>query len=54
MKSGKVVGRDDIPVEVWGCVGEGTVDFLTRLFYIVLKSERMEKKCPGINFKEKG
>ncbi|KAK3540325.1 hypothetical protein QTP70_029588, partial [Hemibagrus guttatus] len=32
MKSGKAVGPDDIPVEVWKCLGEAAVEFLTSLF----------------------
>ncbi|KAK3518224.1 hypothetical protein QTP70_033929, partial [Hemibagrus guttatus] len=31
MKSGKAVGPDDIPVEVWKCLGEAGVEFLTRI-----------------------
>ncbi|KAK3516229.1 hypothetical protein QTP70_006376 [Hemibagrus guttatus] len=41
MKSGKAVGPDDIPVEVWKCVGEAAVEFLTSLFNRVL--ENLEK-----------
>ncbi|KAK3535532.1 hypothetical protein QTP70_016802 [Hemibagrus guttatus] len=41
MKSGKAVGPDDIPVEVWKCLGEAAVEFLTSLFNRVLESERM-------------
>ncbi|KAK3546997.1 hypothetical protein QTP86_008421, partial [Hemibagrus guttatus] len=37
MKSGKAVGPDDIPVEVWKCLGEAAVEFLTSLFNRVLK-----------------
>ncbi|KAK3517604.1 hypothetical protein QTP70_012959 [Hemibagrus guttatus] len=40
MKSGKAVGPDDIPVEVWKCLGEAAVEFLTSLFNRVLESER--------------
>ncbi|KAK3523640.1 hypothetical protein QTP70_005836 [Hemibagrus guttatus] len=29
MKSGKAAGPDDIPVEVWKCLGEAAVEFLT-------------------------
>ncbi|KAF7644203.1 hypothetical protein LDENG_00226100 [Lucifuga dentata] len=36
MKSGKAVGPDDIPVEVWKCLGEVAVEFLTRLFNEIL------------------
>ncbi|KAK3531918.1 hypothetical protein QTP70_034419, partial [Hemibagrus guttatus] len=41
MKSGKSVGPDDIPVEVWKCLGEAAVEFLTSLFNRVL--ENLEK-----------
>ncbi|KAK3558182.1 hypothetical protein QTP86_012373 [Hemibagrus guttatus] len=41
MKSGKAVGPDDIPVEVWKCLGEAAVQFLTSLFNRVL--ENLEK-----------
>ncbi|KAK3556402.1 hypothetical protein QTP70_007982 [Hemibagrus guttatus] len=41
MKSGKVVGPDDIPVEVWKCLGEAAVEFLANLFNRVL--ENLEK-----------
>ncbi|KAK3544159.1 hypothetical protein QTP86_003945 [Hemibagrus guttatus] len=41
MKSGKAVGPDDIPVEVWKCLGEAAVESLTSLFNRV--SENLEK-----------
>ncbi|KAK3559367.1 hypothetical protein QTP86_012778 [Hemibagrus guttatus] len=41
MKSGKAVGPDDIPVEVWKCLGKAAVEFLTSLFNRVL--ENLEK-----------
>ncbi|KAK3512866.1 hypothetical protein QTP70_028938 [Hemibagrus guttatus] len=44
MKSGKAVGPDDIPVEVWKCLGEAAVEFLTSLFNRVLKSEKMPEE----------
>ncbi|KAK3568690.1 hypothetical protein QTP86_013449 [Hemibagrus guttatus] len=44
MKSGKAVGADDIPVEVWKCLGEAAVEFLTSLFNRVLESERMPEE----------
>ncbi|KAF7651214.1 hypothetical protein LDENG_00113870 [Lucifuga dentata] len=44
MKSGKAVGPDDIPVEVWKCLGEVAVEFLTRLFNEILESERMPEE----------
>ncbi|KAK3548852.1 hypothetical protein QTP70_021037 [Hemibagrus guttatus] len=42
MKSGKAVGPDDIPVEVWKCLGEAAVEF--SLFNIVLERERMPEE----------
>ncbi|KAK3559717.1 hypothetical protein QTP86_017709 [Hemibagrus guttatus] len=44
MKSGKTVGPDDIPVEVWKCLGESAVEFLASLFNRVLESERMPEE----------
>ncbi|KAK3510781.1 hypothetical protein QTP70_022488 [Hemibagrus guttatus] len=44
MKSGKAVGPDDIPVEVWKCLGEAAVEFLATLFNRVLESERMPEE----------
>ncbi|KAK3511151.1 hypothetical protein QTP70_032156 [Hemibagrus guttatus] len=44
MKSGKAVGPDDIPVEVWKCLKEAAVEFLTSLFNRVLESERMPEE----------
>ncbi|KAK3533407.1 hypothetical protein QTP70_019486, partial [Hemibagrus guttatus] len=44
MKSGKAVGPDDIPVEVWKCLGEAAVEFLASLFNRDLESERMPEE----------
>ena len=33
MKSRKAVGPDGIPIEVWRCLGEVGVRWLTNLFY---------------------
>ncbi|MCJ8733936.1 hypothetical protein PDJAM_G00229520 [Pangasius djambal] len=44
MKSGKAVDPDDIPVEVWKCLGEAAVEFLTSLFNRVLESEKMPEE----------
>ena len=41
MKKGKAVGPDELPVEVWKCMGKMGTKFLTRLFNIPLMSERM-------------
>uniref|UniRef100_A0AAQ6IM76 ribonuclease H n=1 Tax=Anabas testudineus TaxID=64144 RepID=A0AAQ6IM76_ANATE len=44
MKSGKAVGPDDVPVEVWKCLGEAAVEFLTSLFNRILESEKMPEE----------
>ena len=41
MKNGKVVGPDDIPVEVWKCLGEIALEFLTKLYNRTMESGRM-------------
>ncbi|KAK3556954.1 hypothetical protein QTP70_022300, partial [Hemibagrus guttatus] len=47
MKSGKAVGPDDIPVEVWKCLGEAAVEFVTSLFNRVLEnSEKAYDRVP--------
>ena len=45
MKNGKVVGPDDIPVEVWKCLGEIALKFLTKLYNRTMESERMPGEC---------
>ena len=32
MKKGKAFGPDELPVEVWKCIGKKRIKFLTRLF----------------------
>ena len=44
MKKGKAVGPDELPVEVWKCMGKMGIDFLTRLFNRLLMGERMPKE----------
>ncbi|KAK3568206.1 hypothetical protein QTP86_000223 [Hemibagrus guttatus] len=44
MKSGKAVGPDEFPVEVWKCLGDAAVEFLASLFNRVLESERMPEE----------
>ena len=41
MKKGKAVGSDELPVEVWKCIGKMGIKFLTRLFNRILVGERM-------------
>ena len=44
MKKGKAVGPDELPVEVWKCMGEMGIEFLTRLFNRLLMGERMPEE----------
>ena len=44
MKNGKAVGPDDIPVEVWKCLGENALQFLTKLYNRTMESERMPEE----------
>ena len=44
MKNGKAVGPDDIPVEVWKCLGESGLKFLTKLYNRTMENERMPEE----------
>ena len=44
MKNGKAVGSDDIPVEVWKCLGEIALEFPTKLYNRTMESERMPEE----------
>ena len=44
IKKGKAVGPDELPVEVWKCIGKMEIKFLTRLFNRLLMGERMPEK----------
>ncbi|XP_062866594.1 uncharacterized protein LOC134329279, partial [Trichomycterus rosablanca] len=44
MKKGKAVGPDNIPVEVWKCLGEMAVRFLTQLLNAIVESEKMPEE----------
>ncbi|XP_076894172.1 uncharacterized protein LOC143546373 [Bidens hawaiensis] len=41
MGRAKAVGLDNIPIEVWKCLGEEEVMWLTTLFNTILKTEKM-------------
>ena len=45
MKNGKAVGPDVIPVDVWKCLGESALKFLTKLYNRTMESERMPEEC---------
>jgi hypothetical protein len=41
MKIGKALGPDDIPIEVWRCLGDIAIVWLTKLFNIIFRSNKM-------------
>jgi hypothetical protein len=41
MKIGKTLGPDDIPIEVWRCLGDITIVWLTKLFNTIFRSNKM-------------
>ena len=44
MKSGKAVGPDNIPVEVWKSLGEEGVAWLTDFFNVIFKTAKMPQE----------
>ena len=44
MKKDKAIGPDELPADVWKCMGKMGIKFWTRLFNKLLWSERMIKK----------
>ena len=48
MKKGKAIGPDELPVEVWKCMGKMGIKFLTRLFNRLLMGERCQKNEEGV------
>ena len=44
MKKGKTAGPDELPVEVWKCMGEMEIKVLTKLFNRLLMDERMPEE----------
>ena len=44
MKKGKAAGPDELPIEVWKCMGEMGIKFLTRLYNRLLMGERMPEE----------
>jgi Reverse transcriptase (RNA-dependent DNA polymerase) len=41
MKTGKALGPDDTPIEVWRCLGDITIVWLTKLFNTIFRSNKM-------------
>jgi hypothetical protein len=44
MKGGKAMGPDGIPIEVWRCLGERIVVWLTKLFNLIFRSNKMSEE----------
>ena len=44
IKKGKAVGPDELPVEIWKCMGKMGIEFLTSLFNRLLMGERMPEE----------
>ena len=41
MKSGKAIGKDLILVEIWKCLGEVGLDWLTELFNVIFRTVKV-------------
>jgi hypothetical protein len=41
MKTSKALGSDDILIEVWRCLGDVVIMWLTKLFNIIFRSNKM-------------
>jgi len=44
MANGKVKGPDQIPVEVWKCLGEVRLEWLTELFNVIFRTSEMPRE----------
>ncbi|PWZ08025.1 Transposon TX1 uncharacterized protein [Zea mays] len=57
MKGGKAMSSDGIPIEVWKCLGDSAIVWLTKLFNHIFRSNRMPDEWRSILvpiFKNKG
>jgi hypothetical protein len=41
MKEGKTIGPDEIPIEVWMTFGDIAIVWLTKLFNLIFRSNKM-------------
>jgi hypothetical protein len=41
MKGGKVMGPDEIPIEVWRTLGDVVIVWLTKLFNLIFRTNKM-------------
>jgi hypothetical protein len=44
MKGGKAMGPDGIPIEVWRCLGTRAIVWLTKLFNLIFRSNKMPEE----------
>jgi hypothetical protein len=44
MKGGKAMGPDGIPIEVWRCLGARAIVWLTKLFNLIFRSNKMPEE----------
>ena len=42
MKLGRALGPDDIPIEVWKCLGDVGVSWLTKIFNKIIVTKKMQ------------
>ena len=57
MKGGKAMGPNGIPIEVWRCLGDRAIVWLTKLFNLIFRSNKMTEEWRSILvtiFKNKG
>jgi hypothetical protein len=58
MKGGKVTGPNGIPIEVWRCLGDVAIVYLTKLFNLIFRSNKMlyewRRNILVLIFKNKG
>ena len=48
MKGGKAMGPDGIPIEVWRCLGDIAIVWLTKLFNYIFRSNKMPDELRSI------
>jgi hypothetical protein len=48
MKGGKVMGPDGIPIEVWRSLGDVAIVWLTKLFNLIFRSNKMPDEWRGM------
>ena len=44
MVNGKAEGPDQIPVEVWKCLGEAGLEWLSELFNVIFRTAKMPRE----------